>query len=249
MSCESHDKQAHDVCYQSLREVLIPMSTWFRKVQQFESILNLTFTDTGGEDSVWRSASYAVPYTYTHPIYAEMLHERHPKDNMLDIREINNFTPRDMHEWTARLKERLEPYGVGAVSDELVTELDSDNDIGIIVHKTGGTIYPFRYSEVRDFEFEMVPVQTVYLLAQYARAHTKSRALYSALTDMIEMCGPLDKRREYYMYYQPVSKAGVRSENVGTFTWRDSISLTDTHDLTKYMRTMFAAHAKCFVVP
>lgn len=249
MSCESHDKQAYDVCYQSLREVLVPMSTWFRRVQQFESILGLTFTDEGEDDSVWKSASYAVPYTYAHPIYAEMLHERHPHDSMLNIREINDFTQRDVDEWTARLKERLEPYGAGAVSDELVTELDSDRDIGIIVHKTGGTIYPFRYSEVKDFEFQMFPVQTVYLLARYAQVHTKSRALYNALTEIIRMCGPLSKRREYYMYYQPIFKDGTRCENIGTFTWRDSISVTDTHDLTKYMRTMFTAHAKCYIVP
>lgn len=249
MSLESRDKQAHDICYQSLREVLVPVSVWFRKVQQFESILGLTFTDDGDATSVWKSASYIVPYTYTCPVYVEMLHERHPHDAMLDVREINNFTQRDVAEWTERLRDRLEPYGNGAVSDELVTELDSDRDIGVIVHKTGGAIYPFRYSEVKDFEFQIVPVQTVYLLARYAQSQTKSRTLYDALSGISRMCKTANKKREYFMYYQPVFENGMRCSNVGTFTWRDSITSSDTHELTKYMRTMFAAHAKCFVVP
>jgi len=86
------DHQIHDIVHISLREILQPASKWFDNVNRLESILGLHLVDAGGENSVWKSSRYFVPYVYEHPMYVEMLHERHPKAQTLDLREVAMFS-------------------------------------------------------------------------------------------------------------------------------------------------------------
>lgn len=252
MSMESREKQEYDTLYKSLREVLEPASLWFNRMSRFESTAGLTIQDVGGEGSIWKSNRYLVPYTYTHPVFVEMLHERYPNRSILDVRMVKDFTPADIHEWDERIRLRMRPYIQGYIDDDVLSELDNNSDVGVIVHKTGGCVFPFSYSDTKDIMFQIVPEQTILLMARFAAANAKTKEQFDMLNRIVrqyQMSVQSSSEPGYYMYYVPVRKDGVCTDSCGTFTWQDTIPIKDTHDLMKYMRIMFRNHAKCFVVP
>jgi len=109
-------------------------------------------------------------------------------------------------------------------------------------------ICPFLYSEVDDIEFEIVPEQTIYLLIKWAHANTPDPKKRAELGNAIKGFETTNDP-QYYMFYRFRYKDRRQTNNYGTFCWRNTISMKNTHEITTYMRNMFKLHAKCFIVP
>ena len=255
MSSTPHSAQydGHIAITQSLRENLIPMSRWFQSVNDVEAkgpVQLVHILDNHSLNSL--AFTYTVPYPYKTPVYAEMIRQKYKDQNQIDLNKVNEFTENDYNAWFQYLNARIVPFIERKVHDDFISYIDSNYDLGVILHRTQGIIFPFSYADVEAFQIYSVPVAFTFMILKYAN---KISEIAPNQQEYLRILSTLYANRDKYdMWYAPQYRTEHGDEffdpgAMNCITSVMSYNAQDTSDITNYILTMFNRHAKCLIIP
>ena len=132
----------HEVIHKSFREHLIPLKEWYKQVNDLEC--NGHMDELYNITDMINKPLYTVPYPYKTSIWYDMINIK-AKQLKQPISTITSedFTETEFDCWERMFSQRVDPFVKYAIHDNLVSQIDSNSDYGVIIQTTTGAFWPF----------------------------------------------------------------------------------------------------------
>ena len=157
---------------------------------------------------------------------------------------IQGLNEEAIKQWEAGVIGRAGPFVNNILHSQCVSEIDSNWNIGVLVQKTTGLIYPFEYDKIKSINVTAVPITTTQALLRYAALKLdRGEDVHNSIDGLSVYC---DKYDVYYeIKYN--NESGDRFHNPGDAIYLTSRCLYDGEDVAvmqPYIESMVKNHAK-----
>lgn len=212
-------KQQSDLTYFkniSLNDILVPIETTIHQAIEVESNHKLLIEVYGGKDI------YSVPYPWGSPIRPDLYES-----------DIDIISQSMIVEWRDAVNSRIYPLIHNAISKNRLDKLDSDDDIGIIIHSLDGELEVFHYSDVDEIRCAILPEWMPTVFKQYLHEELNP-------SDMAEL---ITTQNAYRLAYDCI-KTGYPVDSNYTLLTPFAITFDQCCGWSTYINTMIKLKSK-----
>ena len=233
--------------YRSLREYLVPISSWIKCVSEFESCGRLKLTFKQPPDS--HLNRWMVKYPYTTPVYEKMLRAKYKDPNSIDLSDVDKFTDDERNFWHEMIDIRIRRYLENGISEETLCMVDNKYDYGAFIHYNTGLIRPFKYPDTVRMDYVVIPLYMKNMLVN--RFRDKYRGTEDELRYDLSYSGR--HMRDYEVFTVPVVLDRWNIERrvfpmSDMMTYQSSVTKEELATTMKYVESMFEAHKKVIIM-
>lgn len=135
----------------NITDKLVNFETFMQQVKKVEQCTDELLTDIVSpinEDISLNDVLRIAPYSHTEPVFFEIC-------DTVEYQEAK--APLDIYSiWKSQIAQRILPFFKNAIATETANIIDSDDDIGIILHRSNGSMFIFNYSSIKSITFCML---------------------------------------------------------------------------------------------